>query len=129
MPPIRGRRLSTTAICAPARAQWILDGDMAEGVRKIRAFGRLGNGRVEDLNAQRRADRFMNGGFAGTNDVGDLLGNGRKQRVVTLLDDYGANVKPRDDRASRDATIIDRTRMTVHALKNLPALLKGARVR
>ena len=48
---------------------------------ELLAFGRFGNARVED-----RPDRFRNGGFEGTNDVGDLLGNGRKQRVVSPLD-------------------------------------------
>ena len=53
---------------------------------EILAFGRFGNARVEGLNAQRRPDRFRNGGFEGANDVGDLLGNGRKQRVASPLD-------------------------------------------
>ena len=52
-------------------------------MREILAFNRIGNGRVQH---QRRAERFVNGGFEGANDFGDVLGDGCKQLVVTSLD-------------------------------------------
>jgi len=52
---------------------------------EILVVDRLGNARVQALNDQRRADRFMSGGFERTNHIGDVLGNGCKESVVTLL--------------------------------------------
>ena len=49
------------------------------------AFGRRGNARVQAFNDRRCADRSMSGGFEGTNNIGDILGNGCKKFVVALL--------------------------------------------
>ena len=50
------------------------------------AFDRRSNARVQAFNDRCRADRSVSGGFERTNNIGDILCNGCKEFVVTLLD-------------------------------------------